>query len=307
MSDKDIVIGLVNIMPRQAMQATERHFNTLLRNGIGARGVRIKLFTFGPENVAPETQTDDGAYQGLDALLGSDLDGLIVTGTEPRAVAMNRQPRWNELAALVDWAADNTISTIWSCFSAHAAVFRLDQIVRQPLATKLSGVFECTTLAEHSITAQMPERFLVPHSRYNTLDGARLSDAGYTILSGSPCTGPDMFTKQQKNSAFLFLQGHPEYGQSTLLGEFNRDVTRFALGETSTCPRLPENYFQEDSAAALLSLTNQMRSDPASLSRFHWPAVKTAAADWQTPARLLYAGWLSYIAERKSISGDPAA
>ncbi len=306
MPGKDLVIGLVNIMPRQAMQATERHFNTLLRNGIGTRGVQIKLFTFQPKDVALR-QNDEVAYQGIDALSNSSLDGLIVTGTEPSAATMTMEPHWKQLAALVDWAAECTISTIWSCFSAHAAVFRLDKIVRQALPEKLSGVFECVQHSEHAITSQMPKRFLVPHSRYNTLSEDMLNEAGYTILSRSARTGPDMFVKRHKTSEFLFFQGHPEYGQSTLLGEYARDVARFAAGRKAIPSDLPENYFEEDSAAALRTLTNRLRSDRTLLDVFNWPSLKMVDPSWEPPARLLYAGWLSYIAERKSICVKLAA
>lgn len=299
-TDTDIVIGLVNIMPPPAMQATERHFNTLLRNTIPARGVRIQRYTLHDDTGISHRHADAG-HEGIGALLNSSLDGLIVTGTEPRAAAMTDEPLWDRLTTLVDWAAENTISTIWSCFSAHAAVFQLDRIARQPLPGKISGVFECAKFAEHAVTSRMPERFLVPHSRHNGLDENKLRNAGYTILSGSPRTGPDMFLKQRENSEFLFLQGHPEYGQSTLLGEYNRDVTRFALGQKQICPQLPENYFPADSANALLALTNQLRADPSSFNRFNWPAVQTDYSNWQTPARLLYEGWLGYIEERKSL------
>jgi len=44
-------------------------------------------------------------------------------------------------AELIDWAEGGTISTLFSCLAAHAAVLQLDNIVRRPLPKKLSGVF----------------------------------------------------------------------------------------------------------------------------------------------------------------------
>ena len=53
------------------------------------------------------------------------------------------EPYWAALSQVVDWARDNTASTIWSCLAAHAAVLHVDGIERRPLADKLFGVFDC--------------------------------------------------------------------------------------------------------------------------------------------------------------------
>ena len=78
-------------------------------------------------------------YEDLSELWASRLDGLIVTGTEPRAAALTDEPYWRTLTKLIDWAEDHTISTVWSCLAAHAAVLHLDGIERRRLPRKLSG------------------------------------------------------------------------------------------------------------------------------------------------------------------------
>jgi homoserine O-succinyltransferase len=59
------------------------------------------------------------------------------------------EPYWAAFSQLVDWASHNTISTLWSCLAAHAAVLRLDRIERVPLREKCIGIFDCDKLADH--------------------------------------------------------------------------------------------------------------------------------------------------------------
>jgi homoserine O-succinyltransferase len=59
------------------------------------------------------------------------------------------------------------ISTIWSCLAAHAAVLHLDCVERVPLREKCVGIFDCDKLADHPLTANLPPRLAIPHSRWN--------------------------------------------------------------------------------------------------------------------------------------------
>ena len=64
------------------------------------------------------------------------MDALIVTGAEPRAANLRDEPFWDELGFVLDWAAENTISSLLSCLAAHAEVLRSDGVTRRPLAEK---------------------------------------------------------------------------------------------------------------------------------------------------------------------------
>ena len=143
-----ITIGLVNNMPDAALEATERQFVDLIRAAATGCVVRLKLFAMADvprgerarENLA-------GRYRDAAELWNERLDGLIVTGTEPRAKDLKNEPYWAALTAIVDGAREHTASTIWSCLAAHAAVLHSDGIVRRPLQEKLSGVFDCDAVA----------------------------------------------------------------------------------------------------------------------------------------------------------------
>ena len=151
-------IGLLNNMPRKAVEPTERQIAGLLAQS--GRPVQLRCFTLG----RPAGEVADGKYETLEILLDTDLDGLIVTGAVPVANSVQEEPPWAGLASVVDWAARNTVSTIWSCLAAQAAVYRLDGVARNKLPEKLSGVFTCDAVGAHPVLATMPRRWTVPHS-----------------------------------------------------------------------------------------------------------------------------------------------
>ena len=140
---RSIEVGLVNNMPDAALEATERQFVDILGAAADARPVRLHLFSLPqlPRGEAARSYLGLG-YAPIDKLDEAGLDALIVTGTEPRARLLDREPYWDTLSKVVDWAEHNTISTIWSCLAAHAAVLHLAGIRRSPLSEKCFGLFE---------------------------------------------------------------------------------------------------------------------------------------------------------------------
>ncbi len=300
-----IVIGLINIMPRAAMRTIESLFRRLLDACHSPAKIHLRLFA--PPNRPGDTSDLPQVYEGLNALWESPdsempLDALIVTGTEARASLMTNEPCWPVLQKICDWAGENTISSIWSCFSAHAAVLHMDNIHRQLLPEKLSGIFECESASSHPMLKHMPKQWAVPHSRYNNLNPAELAANGYEILSGAPSVGADSFIKQHGKSEFLFLQGHLEYGPEMLLSEYCRDLKRFTLGQSAICPKLPANYIGETALEAIAAMQMSMQSSlDASPSAALLDAVTAKLTfAWQAPARQLFTSWLGYIAAQKS-------
>src|SRR5882757_9882918 len=177
-----IVIGLLNNMPDAALEPTEGQFTALLDVAAGSHPVRLRH--------AP--------------------DALIVTGTEPRAASLSDEPYWAQFVETLNWAEAHTVSSIWSCLAAHAAVEVLDGVRRQRLQHKRFGVFEHSVLAGHPLMRGVSAPLRMPHSRWNELPVAELRSAGYAILSSSPESGADLFVKQRR-CLHLFFQGHPEY------------------------------------------------------------------------------------------------
>jgi homoserine O-succinyltransferase len=196
-----LTVGLVNNMPDAACEATERQFLDLLRAAAGNAIVQVKLFSIADVPRAEQARQELGTrYRDIAALWDTPLDGLIVTGTEPKAANLQDEPYWAALTKLIDWARGNTASTIWSCLAAHAAVLHADGIGRKLLDQKLSGVFECEAAADDALFADLGSRLRVPHSRLNDLPEPALRAAGYRLLSRSATAGVDAFVKDNDDA-----------------------------------------------------------------------------------------------------------
>jgi homoserine O-succinyltransferase len=290
-------IGLVNNMPDAALEQTERQFVGLLTAAAGERRIRMKFFSL-PELVRTGSARErlQQRYAPIVELWESRLDGLIVTGTEPRAPDLRAEPYWHTLSKIVDWAETNTRSTIWSCLAAHAAVLHMDGIGRHPLAEKCFGIFSCARRANHALMQGLPARLPIPHSRWNELREEELAAAGYSILTRSEDGGVDMFARQG-NSLFVFFHGHPEYEARTLLGEYRRDVRRFLRGERETYPAMPRDYFDESMAQRLAEFRRRAVADrrEALIEAFPGCAEASLQAPWRPAAERLMANWLAQL------------
>ena len=297
-----VEIGLVNNMPDTALEATERQFVALLEAAAGQVRVRLRFFSLpGVPRSERGQRHVDKFYRGLRELPGSDLDALIVTGTEPRAASLRTEPYWYWLGQLIDWAEANTVSTVWSCLAAHAAVLHLDGIARHPLRDKCFGVFECAAAADHPLTTGQA-RIAVPHSRWNELREDELRACGYDVLTRSAQAGVDMFARQRA-SLFVFLQGHPEYDALSLFGEYRRDFGRFLRRESDVCPTLPHGYFDDAATTQLADLRARALVDRREELLAELPVValeQSLRARWRPAAERLYANWLGQVVTLKS-------
>jgi homoserine O-succinyltransferase len=300
-----IAIGIVNNMPDAALESTERQFIGLLAAAAGKTPVRVQLFALPgvPRGEAAQRHIADN-YAGIEELWNRELDGLIVTGTEPRG-ALTGEPYWPAFTRLVDWAEANTVSSIWSCLAAHAAVLHLDGIDRVPFPDKCFGIFQCRRIANHALIVASEPEWQVPHSRWNDLPEKALAACGYGVVSRADAIGADLFVKELR-SLFVFLQGHPEYEPSTLAREYRRDVGRYLRGERDTYPAQPQHYFD-----AATSRTLEVFRKQAIVSRVEnrneellqgFPAISmwTQAVDAaRASAVRFYHNWLVCIAERR--------
>jgi homoserine O-succinyltransferase len=303
LSADPIRIGLLNNMPDGAREATERQFLSLLNSASGSLSVSLALYA-----LPGISRTDAGQehvnryYRSVDDLIGTRLDGLIVTGTEPRHSNLTDEPYWENLTRVIDWADHNTYSTVWSCLAAHAAVLHIDGIRRHRLKRKRSGVLKCTKVCGHELTAGLPPAIWVPHSRWHDIRSEDLANRGYQILTQT-AGSLDAFVKHGK-SLFVFFQGHPEYEPNTLLLEYRRDVGRYVRQEKESYPLLPRNYFTREALARLTRLGEQILSERREelLTELTGAcALEPAIArNWNSAGVRIYGNWLAYLcAERR--------
>ena len=303
LADRTVIIGLVNNMPDAAIRATERQFRELVSVASGNIRVHFRRFALPgvPREAVGRAYLREN-YEDIGELwAGKEIDGLIVTGAEPRASDLRDEPYWPSLTRLMEWAEDHTISTVWSCLAAHAAVFR-DGIPRRPLGRKLSGVFECTRVSSHPITAGLPPRWSTPHSRYNEVPEEALVAKGYEILARSPDAGVDLFVARRRSLSLFAVQGHPEYEAGTLMREYRRDVARFLTGERDGYPEMPQGYFSDDVATGFAAFRRRaLRNRSADLIQAFPAAGIEDKLDhpWRVPAVRIYANWLRYLLKQK--------
>ncbi|HEY7991193.1 MAG TPA: homoserine O-succinyltransferase [Stellaceae bacterium] len=299
-----IDIGLVNNMPDTALEATERQYAALLSEAAGDDVlVHLHLYSL------PEIRRTDRAaehtkklYRSLDVLTRTPLDALIVTGAEPQTHDLREEIYWPSLTKLIDWAQANTISTIFSCLAAHAAVLHLDGIARRPLAKKLFGVFDETIAEPHPLTkglAGLP----APHSRWNELREPDLRAKNYSILTHSDEAGVGMFAKKDEN-LLIFLQGHPEYEAETLLREYRRDIGRYLRAERSTYPGRPRHYFDARASDRVIQYRKRatIRRERDLLQEFPiFELRRSVRHSWRPGAVAFYRNWLNILDKGKPV------
>lgn len=293
---RPIKIGLVNNMPDSAFGATERQFVRLVKE-VTPGPVDIQLFHIPgvPRGEAAQIQLHK-RYRTIHEMFDLEVDALIVTGNEPRATRLDEEPYWRELTKMIDWASETTVTSVWSCLAAHAAVLHLDGIERRRLQEKVSGVLTCS-VAEPTRSG-LPATLSVCHSRMNGLSRRELIGNGYEIVSEAPGGQVDSFTKTL-GSRFLFLQGHPEYDADSLMREYRRDVGRYLDGTRELYPEMPQGYFDSVTIVRMENYRNmaERNRDIRLFSSFPTAALRSALeARLADSAKAVFGNWLSAFA-----------
>jgi homoserine O-succinyltransferase len=297
-----VTIGLLNNMAGAAFKATERQFVSLLDSASEDIPIHVSFYAF-PGMAVSESGGRHFAshYSSTDSLLDARLDGLIVTGREPKTLSLRDEPYWGDFTRVLDWARTHTHSAVWSCLAAHAAILHMDGIDRRRSEEKHFGVFECARVSDRPLMRGLPSRFQVPHSRWNGVAQEDLTARGYSILSRIADDGVDIFVKQDE-SLFVFFQGHLEYESDTLMREYRRDALRYVKGESTAYPLLPRGYFDRETEVTLTALRDKAVSC-RSAQLFNSVAAATENArirnTWQSSASQIYRNWLECICARK--------
>jgi homoserine O-succinyltransferase/O-acetyltransferase len=304
-----IRIALINNMPDSALEDTEVQFVDLLESAAGDLPVSLKLFSLPkvPRGDAGQQHLND-FYFGINELLNTRFDGMIMTGTEPRQPDLRDEPYWHALGEVLDWAEHNTASTVLSCLAAHAGVLYSDGIPRCRLADKQFGVFEYGKVADHGLTAGCGESMQIPHSRWNEVRADALASCDYKILTQSAHAGVDLFVKKKKGSLFVHFQGHPEYGVRTLLKEYRRDIKRFLRNERDTYPTMPHGYFDATAEKLLAEFREKAESDRREETMAGFPdaaMMDTMPHTWHTSGISIYRNWLQQLISSKARVSQP--
>jgi homoserine O-succinyltransferase len=298
-----VKIAFINNMPDAALEDTELQFFELLDTAAGEIPVSIKLYSLSKIPRSDRAHQHLGNfYVGISDLLNTRFDAIIMTGTEPHHCDLRKEPYWDDLANILDWAEQNTASTVLSCLAAHAAVLHGDGIGRHLLPDKRFGVFDEVKVCAHILTSGTSEPMRFPHSRWNEVRGDVLASCGYALLTSSTEAGVNLFVKKRRNSLFVHFQGHPEYGAATLAKEYRRDIKRFLRQERQTYPTMPHGYFNKAATKSLAEFRERALSQRREELMAEFPeAVLSIGLErvWHSAATRLYRNWLQYVASRK--------
>lgn len=249
---RELHLGLLNMMPDAALQATERQFLRLVGSCNRIVQFYVHLFTVpGIERRGAAKEHMRSYYEDFGRLQREGLDALIITGANVTEPDITRETFWEPLAEVMDWAAESVCSTYMSCLASHAAFKRYHGIDRTHLPRKLWGVYRHRVVDPvHPLVNDINTSFETPHSRFNDVPREALERGGVRVLVAGPepgvlgATSPDGFR-------FVYFQGHPEYDANSLLKEYKREIGRFIRGEREDYPPYPEHYFVPEATRLL--------------------------------------------------------
>ena len=297
---RELHVGLLNMMPDAALQATERQFLRLV--GACNRIAQFHIHPFTVPGIPREgaaREYVDEYYLDFDDVVRDGLDALVITGANPLEADITREPFWDGMKDVMDWAQEHVCSTLMSCLASHGAFQIYHGIERTPLADKKWGVFAHRVVArEHPLVATVNTRFPAPHSRWNDVPPQVLRDAGMRVLVESDDAGFFLATSSD-GFRFIYFQGHPEYDSLSLPKEYKREVNRFLSGDRDTYPQFPENAFEGDVADVLnhyrdeiLAAINAGRAPP----RYPDERVDPRSDNtWTDTGKAIFNNWLGLV------------
>ena len=241
---RELHVGLLNMMPDAALEATERQFMRLV--GSCNRIAQIHVHPFAVDAEVRGLKARDYIrryYESFDDVRAAGLDALVISGANPALPEMEDEPFWEPLVEVMEWAAGHVCSVVCSCLATHAYLRHFHGVARRRcLPDKRWGVYEHRNLASHPLVANLNTRFDGPHSHVYEMTRADVEPAGVRVLSESEEAGIYLAVSAD-GFRFVFFQGHPEYDRVSLAKEYKREVTRFVAGERDAYPGYPERYF----------------------------------------------------------------
>lgn len=297
---RELHIGLLNIMPDAALEATERQFFRLVGACNQIAQFHVHPFTIDGMQRGTEARSHiNRYYESFAQIKREGLDALIISGANVTHKHLSEEDFWQPLTEVFDWAKQNITSTLCSCLATHAFIEYCHGIERTPQPEKRWGVFSHKVLERtHPLVAEINTRFDVPHSRFNEIYQKDLEQKGVKILAASTKAGVHLAVSSD-NIRFVFFQGHPEYDDISLLKEYKREVMRFYSDERDDYPPFPENYFDKE-AIHILTLYQahvlSAKKNNVALNTFpENMLIEQVDNTWRDTAKAVFNNWLGKV------------
>ena len=267
---RPLEIGILNLMPTAAKQATELQFLRLLANT--PLQINTHLLYFDRHESKSAKDHLDKFYKRFSEIKKQGLDGLIITGANLEEFAFEDVYYWEELREIITWADENVTSTIYSCWASHAGLKIHYGLDREDLGKKMFGVYPHIVHRDNNspFLKSMDDLVDVPYSRWMGISRDQVNDiSDLDILM--ECEESGIHLLASKNGKRVFVQGHPEYDRETLKTEYDRDVQKGIKIE------VPKNYFPDD--------------DP----------TKEPKRTWVSNGQTFYSNWINHIYQTTNV------
>ena len=293
---RELHIGLLNMMPDAALEATERQFFRLV--GHSNQIAQFYMHPFSLSSIkrgVKATEHLNKHYKTFDAIKSQGLDALIISGANVSQPSLKLEPFYEQLRDVVDWSYENVTSTLCSCLATHAVLeFKYGQ-KRRPVGKKHWGVFPHQVIDRtHPLVSGVSTRFDIPHSRFNEISESQFNEAGVKILAKSSigvhlAVSSDLFR-------IVFFQGHPEYDTISLLKEYKRDVALYLEHKELSYPPMPDNYLSMQSQAILNEYRANVDSGKMSIKDFPESLISTTLDNtWHDSANAIINNWIGCV------------
>ncbi len=214
----------------------------------------------------------DKYYESSNSVKDQGMDGVIVLGANiAKGLAPADKHKCDfaeEFRSFVDWAQESVTSSLYSCWSAHAALEHIYKVQKVLQSEKIWGVFPHEKVGNHALLEGLNDRFDVIHSRWNHIEEEKLPE-GVKVLIRSLRKEVGAHVAIARDGREVFAFGHPEYETLDLDQEFKRDK---AIREKNNKQIvLPSGYYEND----------DYQNDP----------VNT----WRADAHLFIRNWINFV------------
>lgn len=293
---RELHIGLLNMMPDAALEATERQFFRLIGHSNQIAQFYLHPFTLSSIPRGDKAKKHIKAhYQNFDEIKAQGLDALIITGAHVEQANLKQAPFYEELKEVVDWSYEHVTSTLCSCLATHAVMEFRYRKKRQAMKNKCWGVFKHQISdRNHPLVSGVNTNFNVPHSRFNEITKTQFAAAGIKVLVDSDvgahlCVSEDLLR-------IVFFQGHPEYDTISLLKEYKREIMAYLSGSRENYPVFPEHYLEAQNKAILNEYKTKLLAGELDIGHFPEQLIsQTLGNTWHDATRQIISNWIGCV------------
>lgn len=292
---RELHIGLLNMMPDDALEATERQFFRLI--GHSNEIAQFYMHPFSLSKIKRSKKMEKHIqehYKTFAEIKNQGLDALIITGANI-ANEPEEELFYDQLTEVIKWSYKNVTSTLCSCLATHIVMRLKYKQKRSAIGSKCWGVFPHKVVEKnHPLVSGVNTRFDVPHSRFNEVNSKQFASADVKILAKGDvgvhlAVSPDLLR-------MVFFQGHPEYDTVSLLKEYKREIKQYVNGNIKNYPPFPENYLGPQAQAILKEYRNKINSKEMGLEDFPENLItKNLDNTWHDSTTAIINNWIGCV------------